>query len=415
MFAVSGIKRYRYYGPQDKKGKNTMIACFAWTNLQLINISNAKVNLYKDEKADLFIRMGPHISADLVDAIRTSNIYDHVYSFDPVVLNYKNMTLGWIPGFKVFLLKSHFQKAYNVLMDNLCGSKVYHRALVTWFYAENVFVLNYWKKYSHNLAITLVEEGTGTYFYSKNDLAFPMFMGKHIKDRIRRKVTEGPLAAVLKKKIDSICMYRPEYSHPDIDYHKLRLPVISEIYNPVVHNLLHIATQSILNQKLDRYNAATAIYFSLFSQEGSAYDATSLQILNTLINEMPTDCVVAKIHTGDPIHAETFAKEIENRAYIDRDVYIFEGVYAQMNGRREKLLVSCLSSATINPKFMFGDEPYVIFTYRLYNDYQRRPIKGDDWIANALIDAYEDKSRVMIPNTIQDLENAIRSFISREN
>lgn len=39
-----------------------MVACFAWTNLQILNTTNARVNLYGDKKADLYVRMGMHIS-----------------------------------------------------------------------------------------------------------------------------------------------------------------------------------------------------------------------------------------------------------------------------------------------------------------------------------------------------------------
>ena len=387
-----------------------MIACFAWTNLQIINMTNAKINLYGGEKADLFIRMGPHISDDLVEAVRSCGIYEHIYTFDPVVLSYKNMALGWVPGFKVLLLRGEFRKAYDALLDQLCGGRNYRRALVTWFYVENVFVLDYWKRHSDSFAITLVEEGTGTYFYSKKDLAFPMFMGKHLKDRIRRKVTEGPLARILRKDIDSICMYRPEYSQPDVDYRKLQLPQVREETNPEVYRLLCEATRTATKKQMAHYEDSTAIYFSLFTQEGPEYDATSLSILTAVADAFPKNRVAAKIHTGDPLHAETFAKELEDRVYTDREVYIFEGLYAQMQKQDQKLLVSCISSATVNPKFMFGDEPYVMFTYRLYNDYQTRPIQGDDWIAEALLDAYSDKTRVMIPNSMEELKTMLRNI-----
>lgn len=387
-----------------------MIACFAWTNLQIINMTNARINLYAEEKADLFVRMGPHISEELVEAARSSGIYDHVYTFDPVVLSYKNMKLGWIPGFKVFLLRGEFRKAYDALLDDLCGGQKYSRALVTWFYVDNVFVLDYWKRHADKFAITLVEEGTGTYFYTKKDLAFPMFMGKRLKDRIRRKVTEGPLARVLRKDIDSICMYRPEYSRQDVDYQKLQLPQISHAKNEDVFRLLCAATGSVVQNKLDRYQHSKAIYFSLFSQQGPEYDATSLEVLTMLIDAFPAGQIAAKIHTGEPVHAETFARELEGRVFTDREVYIFEGLYAQMHARDQKVLVSCISSAAINPKFMFGEEPYVIFTYRLYNDYKTHPIPGDDWIAEALMDAYSDKSRVMIPNSMEELKQMLGSI-----
>lgn len=387
-----------------------MIACFAWTNLQMINISNAKVNLYSDEQADLFVRMGPHISAALVEAVRNSGIYKNVYTFDPVVLSYKNMRWGWVPGFKVFLLKGAFQEAYSKLLQDLCGTRKYSRVLITWFYAENVFAVDYWMRNTDKLAITLVEEGTGSYFYKKKDLFFPMFMGKHMKDRIRRKITEYPLAKKLSKCIDTICLYQPQCCQPDVDYIRLALPQVTESANPRIHHLLCAATPADSIPQKSKYDNSDAIYFSPFSQEGLAYDAVSQDVLLWTADLLAPRSIVAKLHTGCPEHAETFAKGFEDRVFVDRNVFIFEGLYAQLQDPGEKLLISCISSAAINPKFMFGDEPYVIFTYRLYPDYQKRPIPGNDWIANALINAYEDKSRVMIPNSMHELQQMIRSI-----
>ena len=132
-----------------------MIACFAWTNLQILNVTNTKVNLYPEEKADLYIRMGGHISKELIGAVKASGVYENVYSLDPVVLSYSRMRLGFIPHFKAMLLKGAYVKAYNALMDNTAPNKEYSRVLMAWFYAENAFVINYFAKHTKQLAITI--------------------------------------------------------------------------------------------------------------------------------------------------------------------------------------------------------------------------------------------------------------------
>ena len=139
------------------------------------------------------------------------------------------------------------------------------------------------------------------------------------------------------------------------------------------------------------------------------FDLKSQEILETIINGSSNESVIAKIHTGNMAHANNFAKSLEDEIFVDRKVYIFEGLYTQIKNPNEKVLLSCASTATLNPKFMFGDEPYVIFTYRLYNTEQPNGNERDNWIANALIDAYEDKSRIMIPNSVEEL----REMISR--
>ena len=387
-----------------------MIACFAWTNLQILNTTNARVNIYGDQKADLYVRMGRHISKELIAAVRASGIYENVYILDPIVLSYKNMKLGFIPHVKVLFLKRAYIDAYNALMDHTAPNRRYERVLMAWFYAENAFVINYFAKNTDKLAITLVDEGTGSYCYNKKELTFPMFMAGRWKDRLRRNVTERGLARKLGRKIDTMCMYRPEYRQPDIDYKMLTLPQIRKDSNPVIYDLLCSSAAGIDPTKLIRYDKRRYYYFSLFSQEGKKFDETSVEILDTMVNAGFEKQAVAKIHTGNTAHATNFAKNYEDRIYVDRDVYIFESLYAQLERPNEKVLVSCASTATLNPKFMFGDEPYVIFTYRLYDTYRQCGVERDDWIANALIDAYEDKSRVMIPNSMHELHNMIKNI-----
>lgn len=385
-----------------------MIACFAWTNLQILNVTNTRVNVYGDEKADLYVRMGRHISKELVGAVRASGVYENVYTFDPISLDYKNMKLGKIPHFRVLLLRGAFTRAYNSLLENTAPRKKYSRVLMAWFYAENAFVINYFAKHTDRLDITLVDEGTGSYCYKKKELAFPMFMAAHWKDRLRRLLTEGAIVKRLGKRIDTICLYHPEYCQPDIDYKKVKLPQITQEGNPILYGILRACAAALDETSFIRYNKRKYIYFSLFSQEGKEFDETSVKILDTMVEASFHQQAVAKIHTGNTAHATNFAKSYEDRIYVDRNVYIFEALYAHLDDPKDKVLVSCASTATLNPKFMFGYEPYVIFTYRLYKTYRQIGVERDDWIANALIDAYEDKSRVMIPNSMDELHSMIK-------
>lgn len=107
---------------------------------------------------------------ELVDAVKASGVYKNVYTFDPIVLNYKNIKGGKIPHLKVLLQKRAFTNAYTALMDHTAPNKEYERVLMAWFYAENAFVVNYFAKNTKHLAITLIDEGTGSYCYDKKQL-----------------------------------------------------------------------------------------------------------------------------------------------------------------------------------------------------------------------------------------------------
>ena len=381
-----------------------MIACYAWTNTQIINITNAVINLYPGEHADIYIRMGGHISDELVDAIRESGVYDNVFPIDPFHFNYRRLKFGFIPKFRALFLKPAYQRAYGALLDRLCKGKVYTRVLLAWFYTENVFLLEYWARSSPNFAVTLVDEGTGSYCYHKNQILFPLSLLGSKKDRLKRYIVEGRLSKQFAKSIDSFALYRPEYSRPDIDFDRLRLPEIHADTNPLMYQILKDAARSVPPAQYDRYNSRDLIYFSSYSNsEGKLFDQKSLQIINAMMKADSEDNILIKVHMGNSIHGAEFAQEYEDRLFVDRNIYIFEGLYSQLEHPEEKVLVSCASTTAINPKFMFGIEPYVIFTYRLYDTYRQVGVERDDWLSAALIDSYTDKSRILIPNSLDEL------------
>ena len=90
-------------------------------------------------------------------------------------------------------------------------------------------------------------------------------------------------------------------------------------------------------------------------------------------------------------------------------------MYMQLPDEERKVIVSCVSTAAMNPKFMFGKEPYIIFTYRLYNDYRQHPVECDDLLSGILMDSYDDKSKIMIPNSVYELAAMVRRIRSEIN
>ncbi len=387
-----------------------MVACYAWSNSTIINITNAMVNLFSEERGDLFVRMGPHISETLISAVKASGAYDNVYCFDPVNIDYNKVKVCKIPKVRVFFLKKVSEEAYAGLLESVCGNKSYNRVILPWFYADSVFMMSYWERFADSMKVTLVEEGTSSYCFTKKQMSFPMFNAPTLRAKFKRYMTEGILANRFAKMIDSICIYRPEYCRPDIDYKKLELPKIKQESNPVLHNILVNAAVDLEYQKLLSYDERNVIYFSSYNTEDLNWDARSTQILDAIVNAGGDENVVAKIHQNQTTHAQRFAGKYEERIYVDRDKYLFEGLYVQTKNRNNKVLISCISTAAINPKFMFDEEPYVIFTFRLYDGYRQRGVERDDWMANALISAYKDKSKVKIPNSVYELEEMIQEI-----
>ena len=241
-----------------------------------------------------------------------------------------------------------------------------------------------------------------------------MFMANSIKIKIKRYLAEGALAKRFAKNIDSICLYRPEYCRPDIDFEKKQLPIINKDTNPIMYELLCNAVNGLDYTHSIRYDKCNFLYFTTYSAEGKPFELRSLEILDKIEKVASGRNSIVKVHMGNTSHGTSFAKSYEDRMFVDRERYIFEGLYAQLKHPNKKVFISCASTATINPKFMFGDEPYVIFTYRLYDTYRQCGVERDDWMSSALIDAYEDKSRVLIPNSLYELEEMLREIYKNQ-
>ena len=197
-----------------------------------------------------------------------------------------------------------------------------------------------------------------------------------------------------------------------MDYEKRKLPAVSETANPAIYKLLVGAVADQDQTRNSQYDARRFVYFSVFTQEGQEFDDTSDRILQTICDGCGRRDLIVKVHTGDPVHAATFARELEPEVYVDRRVYIFEGLYAGLKQPEDSVLLSCVSTAALNPKFMFDQEPYIIFTFRLYHPGEQG-IERDEWMAQGILDAYEDKSRVMIPNSMEELSAMIRNITGK--
>ena len=385
-----------------------MLACYAWSNLQLINVVNAAVNLYTDEPADLFIRMGPHISNNLINAIERSGRFSHVYCIDPLNINVAKEKWGKLPWIRAFAWKHANENAFDALLGRLCGEREYHRVLLPWFFADSVQYLRYWSQYSKKLAISFVEEGTSSYYYTKKQMCFPLFNAPTKRAKLKRWLTEYSLMRRFSGKVDTICLYAPEYCSEDIDFTKRTLPPIQENTNPVMYKILTGAASILDYTHFIRYEKKNLYYFSSYNPGNPHFEEQCEQFLENITKNYHPSKIICKVHTHATTHAQRFATDLESEIFVDRQHYIFEGLFAQLPKKDQKVIVSCVSTTAMNPKFMFNEEPYVIFTYRLYDDYRQHPVECDDRLSGILMDAYQDKSKILIPNSMRELSTMVR-------
>ncbi|MBD5552245.1 MAG: hypothetical protein HDQ96_13900 [Lachnospiraceae bacterium] len=88
----------------------------------------------------------------------------------------------------------------------------------------------------------------------------------------------------------------------------------------------------------------------------------------------------------------------------------FEAYLAARN-YNNNVIISWYSTACFTPKFIYGQEPIIIFIYRIVNTSPiNYGIEEVDLMVNKLISAYEHKERIYIPNDINELRQIIEQI-----
>lgn len=114
-----------------------------------------------------------------------------------------------------------------------------------------------------------------------------------------------------------------------------------------------------------------------------------------------------------PRSEESFA-EYQGRCRIDRDHDSWEVMCLSGIINEEVILVGSASTAQVNPRLLFGQEPYNIFLHRLVNSMDSKHLET---IFSDTCASYNDKNRMAAPETIDDVVTfacrAIKSLTSQ--
>lgn len=70
----------------------------------------------------------------------------------------------------------------------------------------------------------------------------------------------------------------------------------------------------------------------------------------------------------------------------------------------DHILIACCSTAQLTPKIVGGKEPYIFFLYRFLLDEGSTVRDGFEKMIKKLIEMYSDKSKVLIPNTVEEFK-----------
>ena len=167
-------------------------------------------------------------------------------------------------------------------------------------------------------------------------------------------------------------------------------------------------------QKIDysSYINKRFYYFISHNTLNNSYD-TDYILIDTILSVLSANDFLIKEH---PIAFNTPSvnyplSQYEPSVFVDRRNYMLESLYSCID-LTEKILITRGSATVLHPKYMFNQEPYVIFTYMLYSPDN---VTNEAKLAEDLISCYIDKSKIFIPESITDFKNVLLSFASNIN
>lgn len=326
-----------------------MLAFYACTNTQIINMINVKEQYYHDEDADLYILKKNRVDLDLMKCVEEAKIFKSIVFIEPYVLPQNAL-------YKIFnLFIAHSPNRYyrNCLLK-VIGSKVYNKFLTFGFWTDALYVFDAFYKKNHNIEVEFVEEGIINYFFGN---ARPYFCRTYggIKEKCIRLLAHGVISFRLKNNITNMYAYRPDLV--SLNYY-IELKRINN-RNDIISRLTK--AYKLKKQSINAIYEKTKVVYLLDNYEID----THINILkNILRNIQETDLVIK-------LHPENSKKDVSKIYYsfpnimIDNKNYCFEML--MINQKEIKVFLSRASTFAYNYEFVFGFKKYNLLLYRLFN------------------------------------------------
>lgn len=361
-----------------------MLAFYACTNTQIMNMINVKLQYYHDVDADLYVLKKNRVDLDLIKCIEDAEVFKTIVLIDPYILP-KNM---FSKVFSLFILHSP-NIYYKKLISKVAKDKCYDKFITFGFWADTLYVLNTFYEKNKDIIVEFAEEGMINYFFDKGRPYFCRTYGG-IKEKCIRLLAHGLAAFKLKRNITRMYVYRPDL---------VELIWCNELKQ--INNQNEII-QNIVKAYQNKKNGFNKIYDQVkfvYLLDNFKFDM-HVYILKEILSYIHKKDLVIKLHpenTKDEI--EKIYSTFPN-TYIDNNDYCFE---INMVGKNKiKAFISRGSTFAYSFKYIFGVEKLNLLLYRIFNKSNKDIINFADKFFNKV-----NRDNVIIVNDFEELAEKI--------
>jgi len=367
-----------------------MILFYAWTDTQIINAINVKLNVYPKRQADLLIFRLSRVSEDLLTVLKNRNIFENVYVLEIPKFYLERKRSGIKEKAQALFLGNSYRKYFKQQLKQLFGEQKYKCFLISAFWSETLLIVRYLK--SNKPEIIFYEEGLAAYSGTPKWL-YRAVPNRGIKPWVRTMLYYGISAYTYRKYAKGIYLYMPVLSN--IDY-------LEKWQIPLVRRAEEICCELVQVEGNDVYKNSDVIYIAEAPNSKNKYPVDKIYQTLDAIYEIKKDAkVVVKVHPIMKISECELNLEKYSHVYIDYQSERFEQKIMTLE-MDSKVVITGNSTSALYMKWVYEKTPYVIL---LDSERTSQLIE----YAERYVENYE-KEKAYIGNSVLELREILRKI-----
>ena len=377
-----------------------MILFYAWTDTQLINAVNVKVNFYSQPQADLLILNLSRISKELVDVIKNQGIFREIHILDLPAGYMEKKRVQLRDKVKAIFLGIVYWKSIKRQLQKYISNNAYSHFFTAAFWSETLFVLRYLKKHNPDLEVWFYEDGLANY-NGPNKWLFKAVPNTSVKAAIRTVLYYGLTPYTYRKYVKGVYLYEPRISN--IDYLETKkMPPINEERNKICFQIC----KEINNSTDEAYQNSDIIYIADAPDTNSAEPFYLIyEILDSIYSIIPNAKVVLKLHPIMEALQIKFADEKYPQLHVDKRKGGIEHILIPVD-LNKKIIITGNSSSALYLGYVYDKQPYMILTTNFslnsrLQEYTQRYAR------------YYKQEKISVPSNLDELKSCIKEQFER--
>ena len=363
-----------------------MRVCFLCsTPFQVFSAINIKNCYFRDELVDIYVYDYFKDSDKLSIKLKESSLFNYV-----IDCKYKTIHSQLVNnrGLRAIYRKFQFYKWNRGYITKVLDKCVYDNVFYSNQDPINEIIVSELFTRNQSIIINHFEDGWVDYVFP-----YKYFYGE--RTRISNRFWKTPEEYFTRK---TSYLYSPELAEAFKQNKSInRITIDSR------NTLLY--TNPIFNYTKDAFIPGNVLYFDTLAENKLGISSKDhLKVLDCCSAKIPLDNIIVKKH---PRNFSTYYEDSGYNVYKYQSIP-FEIICANQNFENS-LLISSFSTACFSPNILFGQEPFIILTFKLTGLDSEMDDKTSNFLER-ICKNFSDNKKIMIPESYEKLEQCIEFY-----